>query len=144
MDNKLYRGIFWVISDGADFEDHILLAFKIACDRCGNITEAPPIPLNSKNGGTYNHKAVWDHQIKNNPAYKPYNKTAFDHYPRGRVEISNDKAVIYLNPFINRLIIIEKIKNAFGLNENNIRQIRVINDNSAHYACYLNNDENDI
>ena len=96
----LSYGIFWIVSDSFDLDNHKLVYFNVPCDTHGNITETPAIRLNSKNGKSYNHKAMWDSQVKNNPLHKPYNKKDYNHYPRGQVEILNNKAVIYLNPVI--------------------------------------------
>ncbi len=59
----------------------------------------------------------------------------FNDLPRGRVEIHDFKAMIYLNPVLNQPEIISKIMNEFGLNEEiqGLRGIRVINDLSNHY-----------
>ena len=130
-------GIFWVISDSEDLQSYTLLCFNVPCDTFGNTIETPAMQLNSKSGKSYNHKAIWDSEVKNNPLHKPYNKKNYNHYPRGRVEISNNKAMIYLNPNINQVRILEDIKVTFGLNGDNILKIRIIADNSAHYACFL-------
>ena len=135
---QLSSGIFWVISDIENLEDYKLLVFSVPCDIYGNAAEIPTIPLNSKSGTSYNHKAIWNTHVKNNRLHKPYNREHYNYYPRGRVEISNNKAVIYLNPHINQTHILEDIKSEFGLSESNISKIRVIADNSAHYACFLN------
>ena len=118
--NRLSFGIFWVISDSETLNDYKLLYFNVPCDIYGNAIETPDIPLNSKSGASYNHKAVWESYVKNNRLHKPYNKTDYNYYPRGRVEISNNKAMIYLNPYINQAHILTEIKAAFGLNEDNI------------------------
>ena len=134
---RLSFGIFWVISDSEDLEDYKLLCFNVSCDVYGNAVETPDIPLNSKSGALYNHKAVWEFYVKNNREHKPYNKNDYNYYPRGRVEISNNKAVIYLNPYINQAHILTEIKAAFGLSEDNISKVRVVADNSAHYGCFI-------
>jgi len=135
--NRLSFGIFWVISDSEDLDDYKLLCFNVPCDVYGNSTETPDIPLNSKSGASYNHKAVWESHVKNNRLHKPYNKNDYNYYPRGRVEISINKAVIYLNPHINQAHILMEIKATFGLCENNISKVRVVADNSAHYRCFI-------
>jgi hypothetical protein len=127
-------GIFWVISDSTDFEDYKLLCFTVHCDPNGNAIEVPPVQLNSKSGTSYNHRAMWDSQVKNNPVYKPYNKKSYNHYPRGRVEVSNNRAIIYLNPVLCHENILDEIKAAFGLTEESISSTRIVADNSAHYA----------
>ena len=132
----LSSGIFWVISENEDFQGYTLLYFNVPCDTYGNAIGNPAIQLNSKSGRSYNHKAMWGSQVKNNPLYKPYNKKDYNYYPRGRVEISNNKAVIYLNPVICQTPILDEIKAAFGLNPENIPDIKIVADNSVHYACF--------
>jgi hypothetical protein len=135
---NLCSGIFWVLTDNGEMENYKLLAFTIPCDARGIVTGRHTIPLNSKSGTTYNHKIMWESRVRNNPAYKPYNKKGYDYYPRGRVEVANNKAVIYLNPHINKPEIVDEIKDKFGLSEQNIGSVRVVADNSAHYGCFIN------
>ncbi|MCL1998049.1 MAG: hypothetical protein FWG65_04695 [Turicibacter sp.] len=94
-------------------------------------------PLNSKNGKSYNHEKLWATEIKNNPAYRPYNKKGFDFYPCRRVQIANDKAAIYLNPNLATDTIIAKIIQIFGLSQ--ISKIKIIKYFSDHYRCCLDN-----
>ena len=130
-------GIFWIISDTEDLAEYKLLSFSVPCDVDGIPIDMPDIPLNSKSGTSYNHKLIWNEHVKNSLKHKSYNKKEYSHYPRGRVEISKGKAIIYLNPFICREPFIREIKTEFGLCENNISGIRIVADNSAHYACFL-------
>ena len=88
-------GIFWVISDYSDLSDYRLLVFDIPCGTDGNAHGKHKIALNAKSGLTYNHKKLWAEEIKNDSAHKPYNKKDFDYYPRGRVDIANNRATIY-------------------------------------------------
>ena len=111
--------------------------FDIPCDPDGNPKNTHSVKLNSKSGNTYNHKKLWEEEIKSNPNHKPYNKKDYNYYPRGRVEISNNKATIYLNPNINKENIISKIKREFGLSTYNIQEVRVVIDGSAHYQCFI-------
>jgi hypothetical protein len=138
---ELCSGIFWVITEDSDISEYKLLMFDIPCDIYGVPSGGHVVPLNSKSGGTYNHKKLWDGSIKNNPAHKLYNKKTFDYYPRGRVEIANDRAIIYLNPNINIPTVISEIKSKFGLSRQNISDVRVSADNSAHYQCWLDWDD---
>ena len=135
---ELSFGIFWIISDSEDLEDYKPLSFSVPYDTHGCPTDNPAIPLNSKSGTSYNHKVMWNEHVKNNPMHKPYNKKEYSHYPRGRVEISKGKAIIFLNPVICREPFISEIKSEFGLGEDNISNIKVVADNSSHYACFLN------
>lgn len=130
-------GIFWIITETEDLQDYKLLYFNVPCDMCGIAIDTPTIQFNSKSGKSYNHKAIWESRVKNNTGHKPYNKKDYNYYPRGRVEIANNKAVIYLNPSINQIPIIEGIKKEFGLTGYSTAKIRVVADNSAHYACFI-------
>lgn len=134
---ELSSGIFWVLTDDRDLNSYEFIFFDIPCDTDGTPTGDHIMELNSKNGHTYNHKNVWETSIKNNSSYRPYNKKAYDYYPRGRVQISNNKADIYLNQNINIPNIINEIKTAFGLSAHNISKVRVVVDNSDHYQCWM-------
>ena len=134
---ELSSGIFWVISDYKDLSDYKLLIFDIPSDPQGNHSGNLQIAPNAKNGKTYNHKLMWEEQIKNNSKHKPYNKKEYNYYPRGRVEISHNRATIYLNPNINRDEIIRDIKRAFGLTSRNISEVRISVDGSQHYKCWM-------
>ena len=137
MKNQLCSGIFWILSDHYDLNVFKFLMFNIPCDSNGNPIITPSIKLNSKGGNTYNHKKIWEEEIKNNSEYRPYNKKDYDYYPRGRVEISNNRATIFLNPHISSSDFIELIKLNFGLLPDNISDIRIITDGSTHYQCFL-------
>jgi hypothetical protein len=132
-EEQLCSGIFWILSDNNDLSQFILLDFLIPCDTNGTPKNTHSIELNSKSGNSYNHKKIWESEIKN----KYYGKKKYDYYPRGRVEISNNKAVIYLNPHINKPEFIDEIKKSFGLSASNISEVRVIADGSRHYQCFL-------
>ena len=134
---KLCAGIFWILSDYHDLSDYELLMFDIPCDSNGKPDNTHSIELNSKSGNTYNHKKLWDSEVKNNSKYRPFNKKDYDYYPRGRVEISNNRAIIYLNPHINEPQFINIIKQKFGLFPQNISEVRIITDGSDHYQCFL-------
>jgi len=134
---QLCSGIFWVISDNYDLSGYKFLMFDIPCGRNGISSNEQAVELNSKSGKTYNHKKLWDSEVKNKSNHRPYNKKDYNYYPRGRVEIVNDQAIIYLNPHINKSNFITKIKKDFGLFSYNISKIRVISDGSAHYECFL-------
>ena len=134
---QLCSGVFWVITDDSDISTYKLLMFEIPCDLQGNAIGGHQIPLNSKSGGTYNHKKLWNEEIKNKTIHRPYGKKEYDYYPRGRVEIANDRAIIYLNPNINSTKIVNDIKLRFGLSRHNISNVRVSTDNSEHYKCFI-------
>ena len=121
-DSELYRGIFWIKDVDNPTAEWF---FQIPTDEYGNSSYI----FNSKKGNTYNHELTWNelHQKK------PYN-----YYPRGRVEISNGIAKIFINPNLNTEKIINLVKSEFNLTERNgIKKIKVIPDYSEHYKCYL-------
>jgi hypothetical protein len=134
---ELSSGIFWVITDNRDISDYKVIFFDIPCDIDGTPTGTHTIALNSKNELTYNHKKIWETEIKINSNHRPYNKKDYDYYPRGRVRIANNRADIYLNPNINKSNIIDEIKRSFGLSSHNISNVRIMNDNSTHYQCWI-------
>ena len=137
---ELRSGVFWVISDNYDLSGYTLLMFDIPCDPNGQPSNTHTIELNSKSGTTYNHKKLWEEEIKNNNEHRLYNKKSYDYYPRGRVQVSHNRADIYLNQHINQPTIIEEIKEKFGLYTHNISKVRVIVDGSVHYRCFLDRD----
>ena len=136
-DKHLSRGVFWVLTDSFSLDNWSLLAFDIPCDSSGNISGSPELNLNSKKGNSYNHRKLWEEEIKSNSSYRPYNKKEYNHYPRGRVEVSNNKATIFLNHHINLPEIVEEIKTKFGLSSHNISEVNMVVDGSVHYQCFL-------
>ena len=78
---------------------------------------------------TYNHQRVWAGLPRKTTGGLPYN-----YYPRGRVEVKRDKAVIYLNPNICTDSVIAAIKREFDLTG---ATVEVKADGSSHYKCYL-------
>jgi hypothetical protein len=134
---QLRSGVFWILSDNYDLSDHKFLMFVIPCDPDGNHDNTLSIELNSKSGNNYNHKKLWEIEVKNNNEYRPYNKKDYDYYPRGRVEISNNKATIFLNPNINKENFIIEIQKNFGLFSYDISEVNVKADGSEHYQCFL-------
>jgi hypothetical protein len=78
---------------------------------------------------TYNHKRAWATLPRKTTNGMPYN-----YYPRGRVEVKLNKAVIYLNPNICTESVIADIKLEFGLTDI-VVEVRI--DGSKHYKCYL-------
>lgn len=117
----IYKGIFWLI-------ENELYVKKIACDKTGCVM-GDSSELNSKSGDNFNHKLTWKTLPKSVTHRKEYN-----YYPRGRVEIKNGKAVIYLKPTLNTDEIVCKIIAQFGLKE--FDSVNVKNDGSRHYRAY--------
>lgn len=111
---KAKKGVFWLVEGE-------LFAFPFDENNTDGI---------AKSGDTYNHKLLWEKVRTSN---KP-----FDYYPRGRVEIKNSgEAVIYMSPHID-LSYITEIKTAFNLTSEPVIKY----DNSEHYKCYLDKEEN--
>lgn len=130
-DLTLYKGIFWIV-DEDNISNNSKYCFKIPSDLNRNIESIENIGI-AKNGDTYNHKLVWS-QLPNSTTHKkPYN-----YYPRGRVEIHQSTAKIFLNGNINYDEVINFLKKEFNLiTYNGIERVIVIEDNSNHYLCYL-------
>ena len=106
------RGVFWVI-DGELFA----YPFREGL-HAGGV---------AKSGNTYNHEGLWaELRISGRP---------FDHYPRGRVDVSSrGKTTIYVSPHLNDEGWLREIRDAFGVAGD---QCRVIEDHSPHYRCSL-------
>jgi len=136
-EKQLCSGIFWILSDNNDLSDHKILAFDIPCDINGIPDNPCSLKLNAKSGITYNHKKTWDNEIKTNNEHRSYNKKDYDYYPRGRIHVTNNKAIIYINPSINQPKLINEIKQVFGLSVYNIAEVEVKIDGSSHYRCFL-------
>ena len=133
-DLELYKGIFWIV-DLENLDNNKNYCFKIPSDVYGNPID-DNLDLNAKSGSTYNHKLVWDRLSRKLTNGKPYNS-----YPRGRIEIHNGVAKIFLNGNINREDVIDFLISEFNIiPHNEIKNIRVIEDNSHHYLCYLDDD----
>lgn len=130
-DLQLYKGVFWIF-DLDNLDNNRNYCFTIPSDIYGNpISDTDE--LNAKSGRTYNHERLW--------ASLPRNMTLghdFNYFPRGRVEIANQKATVYLNPNINTPEIQDFIKEQFNLyTKNGIKNVVFHSDGSEHYKCYL-------
>ena len=126
---RLYKGVFWIADDAEKY------VFRIPCDINGNVVGETEYPLNSKDGNNYNHRILWAALPKELTLANP-----FDCFPRGRVEIRNGKATVYLNPDINNSKIQSFIIDRFGLTEeNSIKSVRFVSDGSNHYKYSDNN-----
>lgn len=131
--NELYKGVFW-IKDINNIESSKDLLFQISCNSDGD-SEIINDYSASKNGLTYNHERLW----KTLPSKITDNKP-FNYYPRGRVEIKNGNADIYVNPNLFTDEIKSYLISEYHLNSfNGIKKIRFHADNSDHYRCYLDN-----
>lgn len=81
---------------------------KTPCDKSG--APLKDVKFSYKKGDNFNHKAEWENLPKSVTGGKPYH-----YYPRGRVEVKRDKAIVYLNPQLNREEILTQIYTEFGL-----------------------------
>ena len=125
------KGIFWCDSFGRDSPHLIVVSVK--CDADGKSDR--PIDFSSKSGQNFNHKAEWQKLSRSVTRGQP-----FKYYPRGRVEIKNRKATIYLNPDLNNTVVLNKIIEDFELkNQQGLKSIAVKSDGSSHYHYYLCN-----
>ena len=114
----LRKGIFWDITD-----QHCLQLVCVECDENGNALE--DVEYSSKSGENFNHKAEW--------AKLPRSVTGghdFDYYPRGRVEIKNGKATLWIPPSLESAV--EVIKTEFGLTFSDV-DFEYKLDHSLHY-----------
>ena len=123
-------GIFWVISDDSDYADYKLIRFSVPCSGDGTPLKAPSVPLNAKDGTSYGFRETWESQITHNAKHAAYNDKSHVHYPRGRVKVSGNNAVIFLSPEIFLKRIVNDIKIEFGLGNSRARNIKVISDKS--------------
>lgn len=131
-DIELYKGIFWIV-DTDNIERNRNYCFKIPCTSDGNSSDIDSSLGIAKSGDTYNHQATW-----NKLSSSMTNNKLYNYYPRGRVEIRNGVARIFLNGNNNYDEVIEFIKREFNLiSHNGIKKVTVIEDNSQHYLCHL-------
>lgn len=64
---------------------------------------------------------------------------SWNYFPRGRVEVSRGRALVFMNPeILNCDNALERIKEKFGIGHLDIR-VRI--DNSAHYQCTVLEDK---
>ncbi len=129
MAKELSRGIFWVLAETEnEIIDKNIFTIQTYCDIDGNSSDIGLNHFSSRNGLSYNHKETWTTLPKSVTKGKP-----FDYYPRGRVEISNNKAIIWMNG--NILNLAEEIKRLYGLS--NLSNVIVKEDGSEHYKCHF-------
>ncbi|MBM6991403.1 MAG: hypothetical protein I3I98_08450 [Mobilibacterium timonense] len=130
-DSGLSQGVFW-ITDLDDIRNNTCYCFPIPCTPDG-VNTGDTSHLDAKSGATYNHEKLWSRL----PSELTHNRP-FDHYPRGRVQIRNGKAVIFLNPNIATEEVKDFIIGEFHLtSENGIHSVSVKADGSSHYMCHL-------
>ena len=103
------------------------LTVAAECDADG-VTTGPLPDFSSKSGDNFNYRIVWGKLSR-----KVTGGVAYNFHPRGRVEIKNGKATVWLNPALNTPEVIEKIEKEFDLHDGDIN-IEIKNDNSKHYG----------
>ena len=118
------KGIFWCTD--SDTEGLALITVSAACDKNGDSKE--PVRFSSKSGNNFNHRPEWERLDRSITAGRPFN-----YYPRGRVEIKNGKATVFLNPAINKECIVRRIMDAFELMTGELNCINIKSDGSSHY-----------
>ena len=104
-----------------------LIIVAVPCDENGFTNETAA--FSAKSGENFNHKTEWSKLDKSSTQGKPFN-----YYPRGRVEIRNGRATVFLNPDIHSEPVLRQIFDAFEIAANNgLRSIRIQRDGSRHY-----------
>lgn len=128
--DKLYKGLFWVKDVKNIVKDSV--CFLVPYDKEGNgDVSGYDSSVVSKSGDSLNHKRLWETLSSNITYNKP-----FDYYPRGRVEIKNRKAKVFVPPDLVEFkeAIIKFCKDKFNLSfENGIKNIEMYIDGSEHY-----------
>lgn len=133
-DERVSKGIFWFTcsfdeENQCDFSETEMIVQLVPCDPSGHAVSDGG--FNSKRGDAFNHKAAWPPLVRNR---KDLRRHGWNYYPRGRVEVGRDKAVIYLNINILRYENFQKeIAERFHLNG---LKVRVVVDHSRHYDCH--------
>ena len=82
------QGVFWVIPNEGGFE--------LVC----------------RFDDTRGHSEIWEEIVSENPALRMYD---YEHFPRGRVWKSGDRATVFIDPKIKKPTIIDKIAKEFCL-----------------------------
>ena len=126
---KIYEGIFWIKQD--ERGRFIPITVKAECDEFGNVLDER-VNFSSKFEESFNHKEEW--KIFEAMPGGEYHGLPYNYYPRGRVEINNKKAMVYLssalcNEYIQGLILEE-----FGVVKNDVEVTFVI-DSSLDCKC---------
>lgn len=111
------KGLFWWTGER-------LLCVHFPCGADGN-TLGAAAPLADWN----NHRRAWARLPKDVTQGK-----AFDYYPRGRVELRQGRAYLFLSPLLCREEVVLRVKDAFGLDQ---LPVLLKADGSRHYRCYL-------
>ena len=125
-EDTLCKGIFWLTGDS-------LVLAKIPVESDGTIPVREQLKLNSRNADNYNHRMTWETFPASVTKGRPFN-----YFPRGRIEIRNNRATVYLSPHLLSDEYLELIKSECCLDaEHGITKVRCIPDYSDHYKCRL-------
>ena len=122
---RLYRGLFW-------WNGNNLITVKVHCIQTGKA--AYSVRAFGKRDVLGSHMEEWQLlREQGSPAVKGHAR--YDDFPRGRVEISNFTARVFLHPLLQQAEIRRRIIMEFGLSEEiqGLTDIRFITDYSEHY-----------
>lgn len=126
---RLYKGLFW-------WDGQQLISVKVHVCQTGK--PAYSNKFFNKRDHLGSHKEEWDILRKNgNPTVKGH--PLYNEYPRGRVEIDNFTARIFLHPDLTVPEIRTVILHEFGLSKKmqNLHDIKFFVDHSSHYHSGL-------
>ena len=122
---SVYFGIFWVL---AESEEDIRLENLICIKQKHDDVFPEYADYSAKNSAAYNHERSWQMFPKKITHRRPYN-----YYPRGRVEVSDGKATVWMNGSI--LGLAEDVIDVFGLSV--LNNVKVKEDGTSHYKCHF-------
>jgi len=129
--DAMHKGIFWVIADTeSELSPENIIVLSTACDKNGKAEYCAEGAVEEP----YNHKRVWARLSKKVTKGKP-----FDYYPRGRAEIKNGKATLWLSPVIADMA--DMLIRRFGLSELGKENVTIKVDGSEHYKCHFDKEK---
>lgn len=135
-DGELSKGIFWFTCSFAgedeecDFSDTEIIAMPVPCDSEGRPKKGD-MNFNSRKGDSFTHKETWSLLAGKR---KELRRRPWNYFPRGRVEIGGNKAIIFINPHIASCgSFKEMVESTFHLEE---IEVKVVIDSSKHYYCH--------
>jgi len=134
---EVSKGIFWFIcsfdeKNECDFSEAELIALVIPHNFNGYSIGG--LQFNSKKGTSFTHKATWYKLVQFRKDLRRYQ---WNYFPRGRIEIKKNKALIFVNPNILKFDLYkQRIVQEFHL-ENIF--VKVFVDHSIHYNCHADN-----
>lgn len=114
----MVKGIFWYLP-----HENRLISYKVECDRYGR--ELNSTEKTCDFGNEYEILKAWIQFPDSVKKFKPYN-----YYPRGKVDFKKGKAIITINPVLDKLEIIDLIIKEFNIGW--VKRIFTV-DNSSKY-----------